>query len=121
MTRLLRAGTGVADLDGEAARDRVRESVPDADPQDLLLLDDLLGIADPEVPLPQIDPDARRRRLTALINAASLARTDQHCSSSRTRTGSMRSASRWWPISSPSSRSTPSMVLISCRPEYRGR
>ena len=25
--------------------------------------------------LPQIDPDARRRRLTALINAASLART----------------------------------------------
>ena len=49
--------------------------MPDADPQDLLLLDDLLGIADPEVPLPKIDPDARRRRLTALINAAQLART----------------------------------------------
>ena len=49
--------------------------VPDADPQDLLLLDDLLGIADPDTPPPQIDPDARRRRLTALINAASLART----------------------------------------------
>ena len=49
---------------------------PDADPQDLLLLDDLLGIADPDVPLPQIDPDARRRRLTALINTASLARTE---------------------------------------------
>ena len=47
----------------------------DADPQDLLLLDDLLGIADPDVPLPQIDPDARRRRLTALINTATLART----------------------------------------------
>ena len=46
-----------------------------ADPQDLLLFDDLLGIADPEVPLPQIDPDARRRRLTALINTATLART----------------------------------------------
>jgi predicted ATPase len=30
--------------------------------------------ADPTVPLPPIDPDARRRRLTALVNAASLAR-----------------------------------------------
>jgi hypothetical protein len=63
-------------LAGQAARDRAREEVPDADPQDLLLLDDLLGIADPEVELPQIDPDARRRRLTALLNTASLARTD---------------------------------------------
>lgn len=39
-----------------------------------MLFDDLLGIADPQVPLPTIDPDARRRRLTALVNAASLAR-----------------------------------------------
>ena len=54
----------------------MRAQIPEADPQDLLLLDDLLGIADPEVPLPQIDPDARRRRLTALINTASLARTE---------------------------------------------
>ena len=76
VARLLRAGSGVADLDGEAARARVREQVPDADPQDLLLLDDLLGIADPDVPLPQIDPDARRRRLTALVNTATLARTE---------------------------------------------
>src|SRR5215211_6019118 len=52
VTRLLRAGSGVADLDGDAARARVREQVPDADPQDLLLFDDLLGIADPDVPLP---------------------------------------------------------------------
>jgi class 3 adenylate cyclase len=74
---LLRAGTGVADLDGEAARARLRAAVPaDADPQDLLLLDDLLGIADPEVALPAIDPDARRRRLTALVNATTLARTE---------------------------------------------
>ncbi len=77
VTRLLRAGSGVADLDGEAARAQLRALVPaDADPQDLLLLDDLLGIADPDVPLPQIDPDARRRRLTALVNATTLARTD---------------------------------------------
>jgi class 3 adenylate cyclase len=76
VTRLLRAGTGVADLDGDAARARVREQVPDAEPEDLLLLDDLLGIADPNVALPQINPDARRRRLTAVINTASLARTE---------------------------------------------
>ena len=39
-----------------------------------MLFDDLLGIADPDVELPKIDPDARRRRLTTLVNAASLAR-----------------------------------------------
>ena len=32
------------------------------------MLDDLLGIADPDAALPTIDPDARRRRLTALVN-----------------------------------------------------
>ncbi len=57
-----------------AARTQVRARVPNADPEDVLLFDDLLGIADPEVKLPKIDPDARRRRLTALVNAASLAR-----------------------------------------------
>jgi hypothetical protein len=73
---LLRAATGIADLDDAAARARIREQRPDADAQDLLLLDDLLGIADPDVAPPQIDPDARRRRLTALINTASLARPE---------------------------------------------
>jgi adenylate cyclase len=41
-----------------------------------VLLYDLLGIRDPDVALPNIDPDARRRRLTALINSVSLARTE---------------------------------------------
>ena len=101
VARLLRAATGVEGLDGQTARDRVRDRVPDADPEDLLLLDDLLGIADPEVELPKIDPDARRRRLTALVNAASLARTEPGgLCRSRTRIGSMRSASRCWPSSS---------------------
>ena len=76
VARLLRAATGVEGLDGQTARDRVRDRVPDADPEDLLLLHDLLGIAEPEVKLPKIDPDARRRRLTALVNAASLARAE---------------------------------------------
>ena len=52
----------------------MRDRIADADPEDLLLLDDLLGITDPAVELPKIDPDARRRRLTALVKAASLAR-----------------------------------------------
>ena len=120
VTRLWRAAAGVMGLDDENARARVRERVPDADEQDLLLVDDLLGIADPEVSLPRIDPDARRRRLTALVNAALLARTrpalyvieDAH----------------WIDAVSESMLAdfftvipqTPSMVVITYRPEYEG-
>jgi len=75
VARLLRAVAQVRGLDDQTARARVRALIPDADPEDMLLLDDLLGIADPAVELPKIDPDARRRRLTALINTAQLART----------------------------------------------
>ena len=120
VARLLRAGTGVVDHDREAARARVREQVRDADPQDLLLFDDLLGIADPEVPLPAIDPDARRRRLSALINTASLART--------TPALFIIEDAHWIDAVSESMLAdfltviprTPSMVLISSRPEYEG-
>jgi class 3 adenylate cyclase len=120
VAQLLRAGTGVADLDGEAARIRLRTRVPDADPQDLLLFDDLLGIADPDVPLQPIDPDARRRRLTAMINAASLARTEPALY--------IIEDAHWMDAVSESMLAdflaviprTPSMVLITSRPEYRG-
>ena len=120
VTRLLRAGYGVADLDDLAARARVREQLPDADAQDLLLLDDLLGIADPDVALPQIDPDARRRRLTALVNATSLARTEPALF--------IIEDAHWIDAVSESMLAdflsviprTPSMVLITARPEYEG-
>ena len=120
VAQLLRVRTGVAALDGDAARARVREQVPDADPQDLLLLDDLLGIADAEVPLPAIDPDARRRRLTALINTVSLARTDPALF--------IIEDAHWIDAVSDSMIAdfltvilhTPSMVLITSRPEYDG-
>jgi class 3 adenylate cyclase len=121
VTRLLRAGSGVADADGEAARARLRVAVPpDADPQDLLLLDDLLGIADPDVPLPQLDPDARRRRLTALVNAVSLARTEPALF--------IIEDAQWIDAVSESMLAdflrvipqSPSMVLITSRPEYQG-
>nr|MDT0526909.1 AAA family ATPase [Streptomyces sp. DSM 41633] len=75
ITGLLRAGFGVEDLDREAARAKLRAQVPDDTEESLELLDDLLGIGDPDVVLPVIDPDARRRRLTTLVNAASLARS----------------------------------------------
>ena len=75
VVRLLRAVTDVRGLEDAADRGRVRARVravmPDADPEDMLLLDDLLGIADPNVEPPRIDPDARRRRL---INAIQMAR-----------------------------------------------
>lgn len=71
---LLRAAFGIAELDDETARAHMRTQISGADPADLLLLDDMLGIRDPALELPDIAPDARRRRLTALINAASLAR-----------------------------------------------
>ncbi|MGF2946045.1 ATP-binding protein, partial [Mycobacterium sp. Lab-001] len=74
VARLLRAASGVGDLDGAAARAQVRARAPDAEAEDLALFDDLVGIANPEVGLPKIDPDARRRRLTALVNATQLAR-----------------------------------------------
>src|SRR6185437_708852 len=120
LAQMLSTGIGVADLEGEAARMRVRARVPDADPQDLLLLDDLLGIADPDVPLPQIDPDARRRRLTALINAASLARTEPALY--------VIEDAHWIDAVSESMLAdflvviprTPTMVLITSRPEYLG-
>jgi class 3 adenylate cyclase len=73
VTQLLRTATGVEGLDRTSARTRIREDA-DADTEDLLLLDDLLGINDPETAAPTIDPDARRRRLTALIEAAAMSR-----------------------------------------------
>jgi class 3 adenylate cyclase len=120
VARLLRAATGIGDLDDKAARAQVRTQISGADPQDLLLLDDLLGIADPDVMLPKIDPDARRRRLTALINSASLARTDPALY--------IVEDAHWIDEVSESMLAdflaviphTPTMVLISYRPEYQG-
>jgi class 3 adenylate cyclase len=74
VAQLLRAAAGVEGLGAQAARDQLRDRVSDAGSEDLLLLDDLLGIRDSDAVLPRIDPDARRRRLTVLVNAALLTR-----------------------------------------------
>jgi class 3 adenylate cyclase len=121
VARLLRAVGQVDGLDDRVGRVRLRERFADTDPEDMLLLDDLLGIADPAVEMPKIDPDARRRRLTALINTAQLARArpalivveDVH----------------WIDEASESLLAdllamipqTRSMVLLTYRPEYRGQ
>jgi class 3 adenylate cyclase len=120
VARLLRSAIGVRGLDTLAARERVRSRLPGADPEDVLLFDDLLGIADPDVKLPKIDPDARRRRLTALINAASLGR--------HTPAVYVVEDAHWIDEVSESMLTefftvipqTPSLVLITYRPEYQG-
>jgi len=120
VTRLLRAVTGVESLDPPAARAQIRAQAPDAAPEDLLLYDDLLGIADPDVELPKIDPDARRRRLTMLVNAISLAR--------RAPAVFVIEDTQWIDEVSESLLAdfftvmlqTPSLVLVTYRPEYQG-
>jgi adenylate cyclase len=120
VARLLRAAFGVKGLDAQTARDHVRSRVPHANAADVSLIDDLLGITDQATELPAIDPDARRRRLTALINSVQLAGAapavyvveDAH----------------WIDEVSESMlaefltviRQTPSLVLVAYRPEYRG-
>jgi predicted ATPase len=99
VARLLRAATGIKGLDPHAARAQVYAQVRDADPEDLALFDDLMGIADPDVKLPKIDPDARRRRLTALVNAVSVAREGLALCVIEDALGSTRSASRCRPTS----------------------
>jgi class 3 adenylate cyclase len=120
VARLLRAATGVEGLDPEAARARIRAQASDAEAEDLVLFADLLGIADPDRELPKIDPDARRRRLTALVNAMSLAR--------KTPAVYVVADAHWIDEVSESMLAefltviprTPSLVLVTYRPEYRG-
>jgi hypothetical protein len=120
IARLLRAATGVEGLDAQAARARIRAETSDAEAEDLLLFDDLLGIGDPEAVLPRIDPAARRRRLTALVNATSLAR--------ETPVVYVVEDAHWIDEVSESMLAdfltvipqTPSLMLVSYRPEYEG-
>jgi class 3 adenylate cyclase len=120
VARLLRTATGVEGLDAQAARAHVRARMRDAGPEDLALFYDLLGIADPEAKLPNIDPDARRRRLTALVNGATLAR--------HTPAVYVIEDAHWIDEVSESMLAefltvipqTPSLVLVTYRPEYRG-
>ena len=111
---------GIDHLDDVAARAQVRDRFFEADDEDLLLLDDLLGIADAGSALPDVAPDARRRRLTALFNAAALAQTEPAVY--------LIEDVHWIDETSESMLAqfisvipqTPSLVLITTRPEYHG-
>src|SRR5262249_41965230 len=79
-----------------------------------------LGLADPKAPFPATDPDARRRRLTAWVNAASSAR--------QTPAVYVVEDAHWIDEASESMLAdfltvipqTRSLVLVTYRPEYRG-
>lgn len=118
--RLLRSVFGINDVTPEVARERTRVRIPEADAEDLLLLDDLLRVADPAVALPAITSDARRRRLGAMFNAAALARS--------TPAIFVVEDAHWIDEASEAMLAdfvtvvpqTHSLVLITYRPEYRG-
>ncbi len=118
--RLLRDVFSIRDLEPDAARASVRARLQDADTEDLLLLDDLLGISDPEGPSPIIDPAARTRRLTSLLNTAAVDRTtpvvfvieDVHWIDQISE-GMFAEFATVVP-------QTRSLMLITYRPEYRG-
>ena len=120
VAQMLRSVFGLSGLEDHAARARLRATIPAADPEDLLLLDDLIGIGDPTAAVADIDPAARRRRVAGLVNAAALAREtpamyvieDVHWidDASETMFGEFLTVLA----------ETRSMVLVTHRPEYRG-
>ena len=120
VARLFRTATGVEGLDAPAARAVIRAQGFDAESEDVMLFEDLLGIGDPEAELPRIDPDARRRRLTAWVNAAALA--------TKTPVVYVVEDVHWIDEVSESMLAdfltvipqTPLLTIVTYRPEYRG-
>nr|WP_068181786.1 adenylate/guanylate cyclase domain-containing protein [Mycobacterium sp. UM_CSW] len=120
VARMLRSALGVEELGAETARKHIRDRFPQADPEDVLLMDDLLGIRDGAMPLPDIAADARRRRLTALVNAGALDRPEAAVY--------VIEDAHWIDEISESMLADflavvpqiPSLVLITYRPEYQG-
>ena len=121
VARLLRAATGVDGLDGQSRpRPSARPSLLTPTLRTCCCLMTCWASPIPNTPLPAIDPDARRRRLTALVNAASLAR--------ETPAVYIVEDAHWIDEVSESMLAdfftvipqTPSLVLVTYRPEYRG-
>ena len=118
--RLLRNLFAISNLAPDAARAKVRRVMQDAESEDLLLLEDLLGLRAPDTPPPEIDPDARRRRLAAMLNSAAVARTtpavfaveDVHWIDEVSET-LIAELSAVVP-------QTRSLMIVTYRPEYRG-
>ncbi|MFY9919031.1 MAG: adenylate/guanylate cyclase domain-containing protein [Mycobacterium sp.] len=120
VARLLRTTTGIGGMSPDQAREHIRARLPQAKPEDLLLVDDLLGIGDPDAGPPDVGPDARRRRLTALVSGAALAQREP--------TLVVIEDAHWIDAASEAmladfmavSSQVPSLMLITYRPEYHG-
>ena len=120
LARMVRAVFRVNNLDAAAARAVVQARFSAADQDDLLLLQDLIGIADSAIALPVIEADARRRRLAKMINTALLTRQapalyvieDVHWIDEASET----LFAQFFKVMAR----THSMVLLTYRPEYCG-
>jgi len=81
LLELLRSYFGITSHDtGQTAREKIAGRVmllDEALRDELPLLFDLLGVSDPERPLPQIDPEARQRRLFSTFNRFLQARSER--------------------------------------------
>lgn len=116
----LRGVLGLASMQADAARARLRAVFAGADPSDVSLLEDLLGIADVQADLAEVSPDARRRRLTTLI--------EQHLSARAVPALYIVEDVHWIDDSSEAIladligvlATTPALVVLTYRPEYHG-
>lgn len=117
---LLRALFEIDGVKPETARERVRQRLFDANTEDWELLCDLLGIGESGMGPVAIDPDARRRRLAGVVQAAALTRS--------TPTVYVVEDAHWLDDVSEliladlvsALRRTHSLALLTYRPEYRG-
>jgi adenylate cyclase len=119
-TRLLRDVFSISGLEDDEARANIRSRMQEAEPDDLLLLDDLLGISDPDVPLPVIDPAARTPRLTALMNTAAVARTTPAIFVIEDAHWIDQASDAMFGEFATVVPQTHSLVLVTYRPEYHG-
>lgn len=117
---LLTAALEASGMDEPGVRARIRDRIPAADTDDLLLLDDLLAVSDSAAAAPRIEADARRRRLTSILSATLISQgeptllviEDAHWideASETLLTGLLEGAVR-----------STSLVAVTYRPEYRG-
>jgi adenylate cyclase len=116
---LMRGFFGVSGLNRAEAMAKTRTLLPEANIEDLELLDDLLGLGEGQTN-GHIDADARRRRLTTLLSAALLDRPNPAVY--------LIDDAQWLDAVSESMLAdfvsaaprTHALVLITYRPEYRG-
>lgn len=119
VARLAQDFLGITDLESGTARAELRARFPSAEPADLVLLDELIGIRDPEADVPAVSAETRRRRVSALLDTAAAAYSapivfvveDVHW---------IDAASESTLASLFDELTTPIVVVLTYRPEYDG-